>query len=200
MAKALERGFPHAEIIFKNDSANVPYGTRQPQEILQLVIPILESLVIDGCDLIVIACNTVSTTLINDLRGEITVPLVAMEPMVKPAAAMTNSGVIAVCATPTTLASERYEWLKQTYAADVTVHEPDCRNWSGMIERNEIDETLIAAEIYDVLNRGADVIVLGCTHYHWIKEEIQALARDRAVVIQPEPAIVRQVERVLLNL
>jgi glutamate racemase len=200
VAKALQQAFPHAEIIFKNDSANVPYGTRNPEEILQLVVPILESLVMDGCDLIVIACNTVSTTLINDLRGVLKVPLVAMEPMVKPASSMTSSGVIAVCATPTTLASQRYQWLKETYASDVTVLEPNCRDWSGMIERNEIDETLIASEIYDLLNRGADVIVLGCTHYHWIEEEIQALARDRAVVIQPEPAIIRQVERVLLDL
>jgi glutamate racemase len=69
-----------------------------------------------------------------------------------------------------------------------------------MIERNEIDETLIASEIYDVLNRGADVIVLGCTHYHWIEEEIQNLVQGQAVVIQPEPAIIRQVERLLLDL
>jgi glutamate racemase len=200
VAKALQQAFPHAEIIFKNDSAHVPYGVRNPQELLRLVLPILESLVIDGCDVIVIACNTVSTTLINDLRNVITVPLVAMEPMVKPASAMTNSRVIAVCATPTTLASQRYKWLKETYAADVTVIEPDCRDWSGMIERNEIDETLIASEIYDVLNRGADVIVLGCTHYHWIEEEIQNLVQGQAVVIQPEPAIIRQVERLLLDL
>jgi glutamate racemase len=200
VAKALQQAFPHAEILFKNDSAHVPYGVRKPQELLQLVLPILESLVIDGCDVIVIACNTVSTTLINDLRNVITVPLVAMEPMVKPASAMTNSRVIAVCATPTTLASQRYKWLKEMYAADVTVIEPDCRDWSGMIERNEIDETLIASEIYDVLNRGADVIVLGCTHYHWIEEEIQNLVQGQAVVIQPEPAIIRQVERLLLDL
>ncbi len=200
VAKAIEAAFSKAEVVFRNDSIHMPYGLRRPSELHALVVPILQELEDGGCQIIVIACNTVTTNLIEDLRAELNVPLVGMEPMVKTAAEQTLSGIVAVCATPATLASKRYSWLKQTYAENVTVLEPDCSDWAGMIERNDIDETLIEITVQDTLNRGADVIVLGCTHYHWIEELIQLLARDRAVVIQPEPAIIRQIERVWLEL
>jgi glutamate racemase len=144
-----------------------------------------------------VACNTVSTTLINQLREELAVTLIAMEPMVKPAAEQTKSGVIAVCATPTTLSSARYAWLKETYATNVTVLEPDCSDWSYMIEHGAIDEQKIAQRIEETIKQGADVIVLGCTHYHWIEELIKRLAAGRALVLQPEAPVIAQLKRVL---
>jgi glutamate racemase len=123
-----------------------------------------------------------------------------MEPMVKPAALLTKTGVIAVCATPTTLASKRYGWLKQEYAPDVTVIEPDCSDWSSMIEHEQIDEKKIAQRITESLDKNADVIVLGCTHYHWIETEIKQLAGDRAQVIQPENAVITELTRVISRL
>ena len=120
--------------------------------------------------------------------------------MIKPAAALTASKIIAVCATPTTLASDRYKWLKNKYAKDIKILEPDCGDWSAMIENNQIDQQKIEARINGVLKDGADVIVLACTHYHWIEEEITALAGDRAKVLQPEQAIIGQLKRVLEQL
>ncbi len=192
VAKAIEKAFPNTEVVFVNDSKHVPYGDKTPQQLLQFVVPILEDLVQQGCEVIVIACNSVTTTIISDIRQHMAVPIVGIEPMVKPAAALTKTGVIAVCATPLTLSSPRYEWLKQTYAANLTVLEPACNQWAYMIEHNQVNERIIEQQITDVCNAGADVIVLGCTHYHWIADKITAMAKERARVIYPEEAIIRR--------
>ncbi len=197
MANAVRKALPDAEVILRQDKEHVPYGLRPPEEILGFVVPIFQSMIDEGCQVIVVACNTVTTTLISDLRERFSVPLVAIEPMVKPAAKLTKTKVIAVCATPTTLASPRYEWLKKEYAEGVKVLEPDCGDWSAMIEQKRINEAVIADRINTILDEKADVIVLACTHYHWIEEEIKELSAGRAQVIQPEPAIIEQLKRVL---
>jgi glutamate racemase len=200
VANAIQKQLPELEIIFRNDSQHVPYGTRQPQEILGFVVPILQAMVDEGCQVIVVACNTVSTTLIKQLRQKFNVPLIAIDPMVKPAASLTKSGVIAVCATPTTLASQRYTELKKDFAKNVKILEPDCGDWSSMVEAGQVDQRKIATRIKFVLDAGADVIVLACTHYHWIEDEIKQLASGRAQVLQPEEAVIRQLKRVLSRL
>ncbi len=197
VANAIAKALPEHQVELREDHEHIPYGIRQPAEILGFVVPILQSMVDDGCAVIVVACNTVSTTLIDKLRQEFSIPLIAMEPMVKPAAAMTKTGVIAVCATPTTLASERYRQLKADYAIDVQVLEPDCSDWAGMIEHHQVDSRKLAERIQEVLDQSADVIVLGCTHYHWIEDDIKALIAGRATVIQPEQAVIAQLRRVL---
>jgi glutamate racemase len=198
VAQAITKALPDQEIIYREDREHVPYGSRQPEEIFGFVVPIFQELIDGGCRVIVVACNTVTTTLIDRLRAEFPeTPLVAVEPMVKPAAEQTKSGVIAVCATPTTLGSPRYQWLKSTYAAGKTVLEPDCSDWSAMIESDQIDHQKIEARISEVLDAKADAIVLGCTHYHWIEDEINQLAAGRAVVLQPEQALIAQLKRLL---
>jgi glutamate racemase len=201
VAQAIEKALPAHDIIYREDRAHVPYGTRVADEIFGFVVPIFQEMITGGCQVIVVACNTVTTTLIDRLRAEFpNTPLVAVEPMVKPAAEQTKSGTIAICATPTTLKSPRYGWLKYNYAAGITVLEPDCSDWSAMIEANQIDHDKIAGRISEVLDKGADIIVLGCTHYHWIEAEIKELAAGRALVIQPEQALIEQLKRVLARL
>lgn len=194
VARALEKALPEHEVIFRHDPEHFPYGSKKPEELIDYVEPIVQGLVRAGCAVIVIACNTVSTTMITELRKRVAIHLVAIEPMVKPASELTTAGVIAVCATPTTLKSDRYKQLKQDYASGIKVLEPNCASWSRMIETRKLDHALIADTITDVLTLGADVIVLGCTHYHWIQEEIQELAKDKAIVIQPEAAIIKEVK------
>lgn len=200
VAVAIERALPTDEIIFVNDSEHVPYGTRTPEEIFSFVEPIFTQLIDQGCSVIVVACNTVSTTLITKLRETFNVPLIGIEPMVKPAAQITKSKIITVCATPTTLASQRYQALKLEFAKGVEVIEPDCSEWSSLIEQNEITEAKIIDDILPSIEAGSDVIVLGCTHYHWIESEIREIADNKAVVLQPEKAIIEQLKRVLLQL
>ena len=200
VANAIRDALPRDEIILREDKKHVPYGNRQPAELLQLVTPIFQELVDESCAVIVVACNTVTTTLIEDLRKRFSVPLVAVEPMIKPATAMTLSKIIAVCATPATLASPRYAQLKKEYAQHVKVLQPDCSDWATMIEADQVDHQVIDRRISEVLDAGADVIVLACTHYHWIETEIRKLANGRAEVIQPVPALIVQLKRVLARL
>jgi glutamate racemase len=196
VARAIEKAFPEHQIEYVNDKQHVPYGTKSPDEIAVFVIPILQDLA-TRCGIIVIACNTVTTTLIAKLREVIPVQLIGIEPMIKPASAQTKSKVIAVCATPTTLQSPRYAWLKETYAKNIKVIEPDCSDWAYMIESDNLNRKTIENRINAVCQAGADVIVLGCTHFHWIEQLINQIADGRAVVIQPEQAIIARLRDLL---
>ncbi len=198
VAKAVEKSLPSAEVLFVHDTPDhFPYATKSPKEIYRFIVPIFQSLVDAGCDVIVIACNTVSTTLAVELREVFTIPLITVEPMVKQAAQLTKTGVIIVCATPTTLSSRRYAWLKTAYAGASTIIEPDCSDWSALIEHDQMSEARIRQEIEPALQRSADVIVLGCTHYHWIEEKIRYIANGKAQILQPELLIVAELKKYL---
>lgn len=200
VVNAIAKEHPELEIVYKDDASHVPYGSRSVEEIHGFVSPILQEFVNEGCRVVVIACNTVTTNLIEELRREVEIPLIGMEPMIKPAAKNTKTGTIAVCATPRTLSSRRYAWLKSEFAKDVKVLEPDCSNWTAMIENNNVDRDKIAKIINDVCNQNADQIVLGCTHYHWIEDLVKELSKGRAEVVQPESAIINQLESVIADL
>jgi glutamate racemase len=197
VVNAIHNALPDLEIILKEDKEHLPYGNRSVKEIHGFVRPIFQSFIEDGCQVVVVACNTVTTNLITILREEFPIPMVGMEPAIKPAAEASKKSVIAVCATPRTLSSERYGWLKEQYAKGVKVLEPDCSDWALMIENNSVDREKIAKIVNDVCDSGADQIVLGCTHYHWIEKLIRELAAGRAEVLQPEEPVIKQLKRVL---
>lgn len=200
VAKYIELHIPDVEVIFASDPEHLPYGDKSMDKVHGFVTPILKKLEEQGCQAIVVACNTVTTNLIEKLRQEIQVPLIGLEPMVKQAAKLTKSNVIAVCATPATLSSERYKWLVDAFAEETKIIEPDCSNWTRMIETSEVDQDFIGGQIKDACDNGADVIVLGCTHYHWIEKEILEMAEGRAIVLQPEEPATRQLKKVLSEL
>lgn len=196
VALALQTYFPEATITTVNDRVNVPYGDKSATEIRTLTNNAIQPLL--GSDVIVIACNSATAAAIDWLRGKYPEQLfIGLEPMIKPAVQQTKSGVIAVCATPATLASERYHNLKQHYASNITVLEPDCSSWARMIEDSTMNEQTLKTQINELLAKSADVIVLGCTHYHWIKEDIMRLSRNKAAVIDPSDAIANRVNQLL---
>ncbi len=200
VANAIKVARPDDEVIFRHDGEHLPYGTKTVDEIYGYCSVVLQQLVLEGCAVIVVACNTVTTNLIDRLRAELSVPLVGVEPMVKTASEITTNKKVAVCATPRTLASERYTWLKNTYGPDVQFMEPDCSDWSVLIEANDLNKQRIEANILPCLAAGADVIVLGCTHYHWIEEDMLEVANGRATVLQPEQSVIAQLDRVISRL
>lgn len=198
VANALRLSFPSAEIITVNDTSHLPYGDKSPEEIRRLTDIAIQPLIISACDVIVIACNTATALAISYLRERYPNQLfIGIEPMIKSAASMTTSKIIAVCATPATLSSPRYKELVEAHGVDLHIIEPDCQTWATMIENNTINHQIIKTTIENACDQGADVIVLGCTHYHWIKEEIIALTNGRAEVIEPSEAIGRRVEQLL---
>ena len=194
---ALQQRFPSTVIVYKEDRENLPYGDKSPRQLLALTLPIFHQFEQEGCQAVLVACNTVTTTIITDLRAQLAIPLVGVEPMIKPAAAMTRSGVIAVCATPTTLHSHRYAELKMAHASGVRVIEPDCSNWAYMIENNRESELALEQLVESLKSQEVDVLVLGCTHYHWIEEDLQKFAKPEIQVIQPIEPVLDQLERII---
>lgn len=190
VAKRLGELLPDAEIICIDDHEHVPYGSRPVTEIIQLTDAAIQPLIDANCDAIVIACNTVTTVAITHLREEHPqMNFVGIEPMVKPAAAQTKSGKIAVLATPVTLASASYDSLKKTWAEGVTIIEPDTSSWAGLIEAGRSEEVPIEDTVFHLIEQNVDVIVLACTHYHWLKERAETAAGVRAIVLEPSDAI-----------
>jgi glutamate racemase len=194
---AVKVRFPEAVIIYKDDRENVPYGNKSPEQLFELTLSIFREFENEKCDVVLVACNTITTNIISDLREQLNVPLVGVEPMIKPASDMTKTNRIAVCATPATLGSTRYLWLKNQHAIDVVVFEPDCSNWAYMIEHSMQNELQLKEMVENLKEKNVDVIVLGCTHYHWIEDELRVFANPDIQVIQPIEPVLNQLERVL---
>ena len=198
IATTIQKALPSAQIVYLQDKKNLPYGSKTKKQLEALITPFIKEFNRENCDAVVIACNTATTNCIEYIRSISSAPIIGIEPMVKPAAMQTKSNIIAVCATPTTLKSSRYKSLKYNFASGIKVLEPDCGQWSTMIEGNNMNRANLENQIRELCLAGADVIVLGCTHYHWIEEEIAAIASEfRVKVIQPEEAIVRRLKQVL---
>jgi glutamate racemase len=198
VAQALQQTFPDAEMIVVNDKANVPYGDKTVEEVIRLTDAAIQPLLSASCDIIILACNTATAAAIETLRASYpTRKFIGIEPMIKTAASLTKTNTIAVCATPATLNSERYQQLIAKYGAHLDIIEPDCSTWAYMIENSQLNHEKIKQVIREVCDRDADVIVLGCTHYHWIKQEILELTAGRAAVIEPSEAIGRRVTALL---
>jgi glutamate racemase len=198
IAGTLDLLIPGAKIISIDDHANVPYGGRPEEEIISLTDTALQSLLNEGCDVIVIACNTATTVAISTLRERYPEQhFVGIEPMIKPAAAHTKTGRIAVLATPATLRSARYNELKNEWAREVTVLEPDCSSWAEAIEYQREAELPVETVIADLVEKGVDEIVLACTHYHWLVDRIEAAAGPDVEVLEPSDAIKNRIVELL---
>lgn len=200
--RAIRRELPAEQIIFLGDQIHVPYGSRHLEEVRQFSERITRFLIGKGAKLIVVACNTASAAALHTLRGLFPqMPFVGMEPAVKPAAAQTQSGVVGVLATPATFQGELYASVVERFASDVKVLQSTC---PGLVQQIE-DGLLEAAETRSILEdaltpmmlQKIDTIVLGCTHYPFVIPLIQSIAGPHVNVIDPAPAVARQVRRLL---
>jgi glutamate racemase len=117
--------------------------------------------------------------------------------MLKPAATLTKTNNIAVLATTGTLKSKRYLDLKTKWASKLNVIEPDCSTWAELIESGRISEIDIKATVQPLIKTGVDVIVLGCTHYHWIKQQIIDSADSNVVILEPSDSIAKRIKTLL---
>lgn len=198
IADELQRLLEGAEIISVDDRANVPYGGRSKEEIIQLTNTAIQPLLQQACDCIVIACNSATTNAIAELRALYPKQnFVGLEPMVKPAAQLTRTNTIAVLATPSTLQSTRYTQLKNDWAEGCTILEPDCSTWASLIEHGKTDEIPLQETIAPLLAANADVIVLGCTHYHWVKPAVEAIVGSGVTVLEPSQAIKNRIVSII---
>lgn len=199
IAASIHRRLPAEDIVFLGDHANVPYGEKTLAELTEITERAVPTLIAEGAKVIVIACNTASVSIIPRLRTKYPdTPFVAVVPMIKPAAAQTQSGVIGVFATEFTLRSDFYAQLKADYATGITVVDLACPEWVRMIESGRIDQAVIQGKVSQALAQGADQLVLGCTHFPLLIGDLLPLVKGRAELLQSGPAIARQTERILI--
>lgn len=200
--KAIRRNLPQLPVIFLADQAHVPYGSRPLEEVRSFAEGITHFLLEHGCSTIVVACNTASAAALRYLRQ--TFPLVSfvgMEPAVKPAAESTQSRVVGVLATPATFQGALYASVVERFAQGVTVLQHTCPGLVALIEagRLDSDETrrILEDALRPMLSQGIDTVVLGCTHYPFVIPLIQEITGPGVRVIDPAPAVARQVQRLL---
>jgi glutamate racemase len=190
---------PAATLLYVADSGHVPYGDKSPDYIRERSIAISRFLLSQGASAIVVACNTATAAAAAALRAVFSAPVIGMEPAVKPAVAATRSGVVGVLATVGTLESARFAALLQQYAGDVEIVTQACPGLVEQVEAGDLSgpqtRALVTRYTQPLLARGADAIVLGCTHYAFLRELIAQAAGPNVALIDTGAAVARQLVR-----
>jgi glutamate racemase len=189
---------PDGDLVYLADQANAPYGERSLVEVQALAEAAARRLIGLGAATVVVACNTASAAALRTLRARHPdTTFVGMEPAVKPAAAATASGVVAVLATPATFQAEVFDALVARFAEGVRVIPRPCPGWSAAVEDLIWDaDDMVRGPVEAVVAAGADTLVLGCTHYSFLVDAIAAVTGPGITVLDPAPAVARQVARV----
>lgn len=202
VTSTIRQALPTERLLYFGDGAHVPYGSRSLEEVREFSLAITDALLEQGSKVIVIACNTASAAALRTLRERYPdVPFVGMEPAVKPAVEHTRTGVVGVIATVATFQSELYATIVERFAQDVEVLHQPCPGLVKQIEGGEFDtettETMLRGWLEPLVARNIDALVLGCTHYPIVRPLIERIVGPEVRVIDPAPAIARQVHRVL---
>ncbi|MBF0257995.1 MAG: glutamate racemase [Desulfamplus sp.] len=201
--REIRRELPSEDLIYVADSGYAPYGNRSASFIEQRATAIAKFLLGSNVKAIVVACNTVTVVAITRLRSWCPVPIVAIEPAIKPAATATKSGVIGVLATTQTIASTSVSRLCAMYADKIKVLLQPCPGLVEQVERAELatlsTRSLLSGYISPLLEMGADTIVLGCTHYPFLGQIIQEVAGSEISIIDPAAPVARELARQLYN-
>ena len=200
--REVRRQLPDEDLIYIADQAHVPYGNRSREEVFGFSVGIVRYLFKMQAKLVIIACNTASAVALDDLRAKYpSLPFVGMEPAVKPAAAETSTGVVGVLATPATFQGDLYASTVERFAKGVKIIQDTCPGLVKQIEAGRIasQETreILQRALHPMLEEGVDEIVMGCTHYPFVIPLIKEIVGEGVEVIDPAPAVARQVERLL---
>ena len=195
----IRQALPNERLIYVADSGHVPYGDKPASYIEQRSLALTRFLIEQGADAIVIACNTATAAAAAMLRSHFNIPIVAMEPAVKPAVAATRSGVVGVLATVGTLESARFAALLERYAGEVEIVTQSCPGLVEQVERGDLNGMqtceLITRYTAPLLARGADTLILGCTHYPFLAPLITEVVGPDIVLVDTGVAVARQLQR-----
>jgi len=199
--REIHRLLPHHPTLYIADQGHLPYGPRSQSEIQTFTDAIVARLIEQGAAVVVIACNTASAAALEHLRQHYpTVPIVGMEPALKPAAENTRSGVVGVLSTRTTAEGAPYQRLLSRFGTDVRVITQVAPELVQIAEANSQHtpkgRAAIEAILRPMLDAGVDQIALACTHFPFLTESIQAIAGAGVQIIDPASAVARQVARV----
>jgi glutamate racemase len=195
------RHTPNCPTFYLSDSTHCPYGSRPIDEVRRFSLAITHFLIECGAIVVVVACNTASAAALDSLRAEFDLPIVGMEPAVKPAAERTRTGHVGILATRGTLNGHLFRATSARYAGQVKVH---VRVGDGLVERIEAGQAdshetalLLRGYLEPMLEAGVDQIALGCTHYSFLVPLIKRLVPEGVSIIDPAAAVARRVQEVL---
>jgi len=192
---------PAEDLIYVADSAHAPYGPKGDEFIIQRSRHILEFFNRQPVKAVVVACNTATAAAVATLRHENTIPIIGMEPAIKPAAEKSQSGVIGVLATEGTLASDKFVDLKSRFDGQVEIITQPCPGLVEQLEQVSPDFAAIMALLQEyippLLARDADTLVLGCTHYTFITEQIREVAGSHIAIVDTDDAVARRLASIL---
>lgn len=203
--KNLQRQLPNEAFIYLADSAYAPYGQLSETVLQQRGQQIADFFIRKKVKAIVIACNTATAIMAESFRKRLSLPIIALEPAIKPACEQTRNGRIGVFATQNTLNSQRYQALLDTYAANCEVFQSPCLGFVEQVEKGELNSgktrQLIKANLQPLLAQNIDTLVLGCTHYPFLREAITAVARELVandlLILDTATAIANRLQYVL---
>ncbi len=198
----MARLLPGERLIYVADRAWCPYGPRPAAEIARRVEALVRRLIAEeDARLVVLACNTATIAAIAHLRATFALPIVGVEPAVKPAAERTRSGIVGILATETSLEGEKFSGLVERHGAGVRVLVQPCPLLVELVERGEIDgaevDRVVAGYVRPLVDAGADVLALGCTHFPFLRAAIVRAAGPRVRIVDTGDAVARRVVAVL---
>lgn len=200
MDEALQQ-LPNYDYIYLADSANAPYGEKSAQWIAARSLQICKYLSNVGCEAIVVACNTATAEAIAAIRSQLNIPIIGVEPGIKPAAMQTQNRIVGVLATEATLKSDKFNALLATLPEDCQFIKQAGAGLVPLIEAGQIDtpemQALLGNHLRFIQEQGADTLVLGCTHYPFLKKIIRGIVGDSIALIDTSDAVVRQLARQL---
>ncbi|MBA3029559.1 MAG: glutamate racemase [Desulfobacteraceae bacterium] len=190
---------PHENVIYVSDAGHLPYGDKPRAYIEKRCFSLTDFLIQNKAKAIVVACNTATAAAIETLRGVYTLPVIGVEPGVKPGLAVTQTGVVGILATTETLKSRKFENLVSRFCNDCKVVVQECPGLVEQIEHMDLSGektvSLVKRYVASLLDQGADTLVLGCTHYPLISDLIESVAGNRVRVIDTGFAVAREVVR-----
>jgi glutamate racemase len=197
--REIRRLLPHEDLLYVADSAHVPYGEKSNAFIEARAITITEFFITQQAKAIVVACNTATSAAVEALRARFDLPIIAMEPAIKPATEQSRSRIVGVLATSGTLGSERFANLRARHGNGIEIAVQPCPGWVELVESGDIDsdatQALVSRYVTPLLEKGADTLVLGCTHYPFLRDMIQRVAGTGITLIDPSPAVARELQR-----
>ena len=198
------RQLPQHDYIYLADSANAPYGEKSSDWIAARSLSLCGYLANKGCDAIVVACNTATAEAIKQIRNMLSIPIIGVEPGIKPAAMQSQNNIVGVLATEATLKSDKFNALLNTLPSDCQFIKQAGAGLVPLIESGHADSEstleLLAKHLEPIQDAGADTLVLGCTHYPFLRKSIRKLLGESITLIDTSDAVVRQLKRQLESL
>jgi glutamate racemase len=190
---------PRESLVYCADSGHAPYGSKTSDQIRARSQSIADFLLAQGVKAIVVACNTATAAAVDTLRRHYSIPVIGMEPAVKPAVSATRTGVIGVMATVGTLKSAQFAALLENYGQGVQVVTQACHGLVERVERGELDSSatraLVRSYVEPLIEKNADTLVLGCTHYPFLRGLIEQEVGPDVAIIDTGAAVARQLQR-----